>query len=97
MAMLVERPGPRTGRPSRLETVLVRGLNCSVRSTRLQANRRVSQAQALFLAQHSTALGTDGRRIWLFDPVYQRTIPNLEDWPSIWSDAERRATRLRTP
>jgi pimeloyl-ACP methyl ester carboxylesterase len=57
----------------------------------LQANRRLSQAQALFLAQHSTGLGTDGRRTWLFDPVYQRTIPSLrsiEEWLSIWSDVE---------
>lgn len=59
----------------------------------MRANPRLSRQQALFLAEHSTSTGTDGKRRWLFDPVQQRTIPslrNLEEWFSVWSDVEAR-------
>ena len=57
----------------------------------MQANPRLQRPEAVFLAMHSTRLGEDARRRWLFDPAYQKTIPtlrSLEEWFSIWSDTE---------
>jgi pimeloyl-ACP methyl ester carboxylesterase len=63
----------------------------------MRANRRLSCEKAMFLAEYSTRLESDGIRRWLFDPAHQRTIPslrNLGEWFAIWSDIEARVCWL---
>jgi pimeloyl-ACP methyl ester carboxylesterase len=91
--------------PAEIKTVLRMSLDAAERGRRhsgyatvsgaaerlMQANPRLQRAQALFLATHSTRLGRDANRRWLFDPVHQRTIPtlrSLDEWFSIWADVE---------
>jgi len=54
-----------------------------------QANPRLTQSQASFLAEHSSRAGPDGRRYWLFTSSFQRSLPsfrNLEEWGLIWAE-----------
>ena len=60
-----------------------------VASRLTRANPRLTSEQALFLAEHSTTAGHDGRRRWLFDPSYKTALPTLHhmaEWASVWAE-----------
>ena len=54
----------------------------------MKANPRLTGARAMFLAEHCTAPGDDGKRRWLFDPSLKHSLPSLhtvEEWAAIWA------------
>jgi pimeloyl-ACP methyl ester carboxylesterase len=74
--------GPATPRPRSYPDV------ASMAVRLRQSNPRLTEARAIFLAEHSSApLPTGGRR-WLFSPDIRQSLPSfrtLEEWKSIWA------------
>ncbi|CAH1669369.1 alpha/beta fold hydrolase [Chelatococcus asaccharovorans] len=53
-----------------------------------QANPRLTQGQAMLLAEHSSAEGPDGQRRWLYTGDFQRSLPSLRtiaEWGRLWA------------
>jgi pimeloyl-ACP methyl ester carboxylesterase len=57
----------------------------------MSANRRLSEARATFLAEHSLIHDADGSWRWKFDPNNKASLPTLRsigEWKEIWSRIE---------